>query len=77
MHLYGGEQKQLGQASELCGRILPFFSQADHLGNTLSEKGYMEQDASVKRARFITISVEIREQFKFSAPAEIVKGLKV
>ena len=27
----------------LCGRVLPFVKQADHLGNILTEKGDMEQ----------------------------------
>ena len=52
-------------------------AQADHLGNILTEQGTMEQDAAVKRAKFIQSSVEIREQFKFAAPAEVVKALKV
>ena len=34
----------------LCGRELPFVAQADHLGNVLTERGDMEQDALVKRA---------------------------
>ena len=37
----------------------------------------MEQDASVKRAKFINSSVEIREVFKFAAPAEVIKALKI
>ena len=27
---------------ELCGRVLPYVTQADHLGNTLTDKGDME-----------------------------------
>ena len=61
----------------LGGHVLPFVAQADHLGNILTEQGSMEQDTAVKRARFIQSSVEIREQFKFAAPAEVVKALKV
>ena len=61
----------------LCGRVLPFVKQADHLGNILTEKGDMEQDAAVKRATFIRSSVEIREVFKFAAPAEVLKSLKI
>ena len=37
----------------------------------------MEQDAAVKRATFIRSSVEIREVFKFAAPAEVLKSLKI
>ena len=61
----------------LCGRELPFVSQAEHLGNMLTEQGDMEQDSSIKRAQFIQGSVKTRELFKFAAPSEVVKALKV
>ena len=57
--------------------MLPFVAQADNLGNNLTEKGDMEQDAAIKRAKFIQSSVETRELFRFAAPGEIVKALKV
>ena len=60
----------------LCGRELPFVRQADHLGNTLTEQGDMEQDAAVKRAKFVQSSVEVRNVFKFADPGEVVKALK-
>ena len=37
----------------------------------------MEQDAAIKRAKFIQSSVEIRELFGFAAPSEVLKALKV
>ena len=37
----------------LWGRELPWINQAYHLGNTLTVQGDMEQDASIKRAKFI------------------------
>ena len=61
----------------LCGRELPWVSQADHLGNTLTVQGDMEQDAAIKRAQFVSSSVQIREMFKFAAPAELVKAMKI
>ena len=61
----------------LCGRELPYVSQADHLGNVLTEKGDMEQDIAVKRARFIQSAVETREMFNWAAPAEILKATKI
>ena len=61
----------------LCGRELPYVAQADHLGNTLTEKGDMEQDASIKRAKFIQSSVEVRETFKWAAPAEVLRATKI
>ena len=44
----------------LCGRELPWVNQADHLGNMLTVQGDMEQDAAVKRAQFISSSVQQR-----------------
>ena len=61
----------------LCERELPFVNQADHLGNMLTEQGNMEHDRVIKRAKLIESSVETREMFKFSAPAEVVKALKI
>ena len=37
----------------------------------------MEQDAAIKRAKFISSSVQIREVFKFAAPAEVVKSMQI
>ena len=37
----------------------------------------MEQDAKVKRATFISRSVEIRETFKFASPVEVLHAMKV
>ena len=61
----------------LCGRCLPWVDQVEHLGNILTSQGDMEQDASVKRAKLITTSTEIRELFKFAAPSEVLKALKI
>ena len=60
----------------LCGRELPYVAEADHLGNILTERGNMEKDTAVKRARFIQSAVETREFFKWAAPAEIIKAAK-
>ena len=61
----------------LCGRELPYVKQADHLGNMITEQGDMEHDAAIKRAKFIRSSVEIREVFKFAAPSEVIKAMKI
>lgn len=37
----------------------------------------MDQDTLIKRAKFIQESVKTRELFKFAAPSEVVKALKV
>ena len=74
-----GNKKNMSKPAPLilCGRELPYVQQADHLGNMLTEQGNMDHDAEIKRARFIQSSVEIREVFKFAAPQEIVKSLKI
>ena len=78
LHVVGRRHRLADPAPlTLCGRELPWVSQADHLGNTLTVQGNMEQDASVKRAQFINSSVKIREMFKFAAPAEVLKAMKV
>ena len=61
----------------LCGQELPYVGQADHLGNVLTEKGDMEQDASVKRAKFVQSAVEAIELFGWAAPAEIVRAINI
>ena len=43
----------------------------------MTEKGDMEQDMAVKRARFIQSAVETREMFNWAAPAEILKATKI
>ena len=37
----------------------------------------MDQDAAVKRAKFIQSAVETKEVFKWAAPAEILKAMKI
>ena len=61
----------------LCGRELPWVSTATHLGHELHESGTMEHDALVKRATFITNSIEVRDTFKFASPVEVLSALKV
>ena len=59
----------------LCGRPLPWVARAEHLGHALSEDGTMRQDAREKRARFIDMSVKIRETFAFAHPAEQLEAV--
>ena len=61
----------------LCGRDLPYVGQADHLGHVLTDKGDMEQDAAIKRARFIQSSVETRAMFQCAALEEVIKATKM
>ena len=61
----------------LYGRELPFVAHATHLGNELSEDGSMDLDTKEKTASFITRSLEIREQFAFAHPMEVLRAVKV
>ena len=59
----------------LCGRALPWVARAEHLGHALSEDGTMRQDAREKRAKFIDMSVKIRETFAFAHPTEQLEAV--
>ena len=74
-----GQQRQLEKPAPLvlCGRSLPFVQNATHLGHELHETGTMEYDTRVKKAQFISNSLEIRELFSFASPVEILRALKV
>ena len=61
----------------LYGRELPFVRSATHLGNELCEDGSMDMDTKEKTAAFITRSLEIREQFSFAHPMEVLGAVKV
>ena len=52
-------------------------SSATHLGHELHETGTMDYDTRVKKAQFISNSLEIREVFNFASPAEILVAMKV
>ena len=74
-----GLQRQLSKPAPLtlCGRSLPYVASATHLGHELNETGTMEYDTRIKRAQFISNSLEIRELFSFASPAEVIRALKV
>ena len=61
----------------LYGRELPFVRNATHLGNELSEDGTMDMDNKEKTAAFITKSLEVREQFSFAHPMEVLRAVKI
>ena len=72
-------RKKLDKPSPLTlyGRELPFVRSATHLGNELCEDGTMDMDTKEKTAAFITRSLEIREQFSFAHPMEMLRAVKV
>ena len=62
---------------ELCGEELPWVSSAQHLGHFLYEGGTLNHDIHVKRAEFISKTVELRELFKFASPVEILVAMNI
>ena len=61
----------------LDGVKLPWKEKAVHLGHTLHQDLTMDADAKEKRARFIARSVDVRGQFAFAAPPQILRAVQV
>ena len=61
----------------LLGEQLPWVTTADHLGHVLHQSGTMDQDALVKRARFIDKTIGIREAFSFAYPDQVMRAVQV
>ena len=73
-----GKRRGLRQPEslKLCGHHLPWVQSAVHLGHELHESGNMEHDAVVKRAKFVSKSVEVRTMFDWAAPRDVLAGFK-
>lgn len=61
----------------LNGETLPWVESALHLGHTLHRSGSMEQDCKVRRAIFISRSLEVREQFGFAIPTQQLRAIQI
>jgi hypothetical protein len=48
-----------------------------HLGHTLHESLSMDRDVRIRRAIFISRSVEVRDQFAFAVPAQVLRAVEV
>ena len=59
------------------GNVLPWRESATHLGHKLHQDLTMNADAKEKRARFISRSVEVRSQFSFAAPPQILRAVRI
>ena len=59
------------------GVTLPWRETAVHLGHTLHQDLTFNTDATVRRAIFINRSVEVRSQFAFAAPAQILTAVRI
>ena len=62
---------------KLYGKELPWVESALHLGHTLHQSLSMAQDTRVRRAVFISRSVEVRDQLGFAVPESKLKAVQV
>ena len=62
---------------KLYGFELPWVRTANHLGNELCEDGSMDTDIRQKRAAFIDRSFQVREQFSFANPIEVLRAVNI
>ena len=61
----------------LDGKPLPWVDHAVHLGHVLQQAVSMEKDCHRARASFIDRSVDIREQFSFAQPDQIINMIQI
>ena len=62
---------------KLNGVQLPWKESAVHLGHTLHQDLTFKADVGKKRASFIASSVEVRNEFSFAAPAQILRAVRI
>ena len=61
----------------LNGVTLPWKEKAVHLGHILQQDLTFDADAAARRAAFISRSVDVREQFSFAPPAQVLKAVRI
>ena len=61
----------------LHGKKLPWVESANHLGHNLHCSLSMDQDVKIRRALFISRSVEVREQFSFAPPSQVLQAVQI
>ena len=61
----------------LDGVALLWRQSAVHLGHTLHQDLNWDADAKEKRSKFISRSLEVRSQFGFAAPPQILKAVRI
>ena len=62
---------------QLYDRDLPWVTHATHLGHELHQDCTMDMDTTMKRASFINSSTDIRGQFSFALPTQVLKAVSV
>ena len=61
----------------LDGKALPWVETADHLGHTLHQLTSMDKDCHRARGKFISKSVQIRDQLGYADPLHKLKAVQV
>ena len=62
---------------QLDGKNLPWVQHVMHLGHTLHQTVTMDKDCHRARAKFIDSSVDVRLQFSFAQPQQVLKMVQV
>ena len=75
---FGGNRRSTPPAPlVLYGKQLPWVENAMHLGHNLNQTLSMDQDIKMRRAMFISRSVEVRDQFSFAPPSQVLRAVQV
>ena len=75
---FGGRRRSSPPAPLLLyDKQLPWVENAAHLGHNLHQSLSSDQDIKIRRAMFISRSVEVRDQFIFAPPAQVLKAVQV
>jgi hypothetical protein len=61
----------------LDGKDLPWVESADHLGHTLTQVTNMEKDSQRARGKFISKTIDIREELCFAHPEQIMQAVQL
>ena len=61
---------------QLDGKALPWVETADHLGHTIHQLARMDTDCQRVRGRFISKTVEVRDQLSFAHPELKMKSVQ-
>ena len=61
----------------LNGKPLPWVKTAEHLGHTLDQTVSMEKDCKRAKAKYISRSMDVRQQLSFASPEIVLKAIQV
>ena len=62
---------------QLDGKDLPWVDSADHLGHTLTQVTNMEKDSQRARGKFISKTMDIREELSFAHPEQVMQAIQL